>query len=294
MVQCGRCGETVPDCNAIVCSGCKKHFDYACSGITESGYRRLGAERQAAWRCPGCKSPKPITMDQVMQELSSIKLTLAPMMELINDIKEIKSEISDIKSTMGSYSEKLESVDQRLIAVEKAQYDIVQLKEQVSKLEEDLNEKNQWTRLNNVEIKGIPMKDHENLFNVVAKIGSKIMYPIEKRDINFLARVPSRDQKTKPIIVSFVNRYTKENFVAAARSYKTLCSADIDLGDKGRIYINDHLTVQNKILLTKAKHLAKEKNVEYVWVKNCKIFARKNVQSKVIAIRKQEDLNKII
>ncbi|CAB3257132.1 unnamed protein product [Arctia plantaginis] len=100
MVQCGRCGDAVSDCNAILCSGCKKHFDYACSGITESGYRRLGAERQATWRCPGCKSPKPISNDQVMQELSNIKLTLAPMLDLLNGIREIKTELSEMKSTL--------------------------------------------------------------------------------------------------------------------------------------------------------------------------------------------------
>ncbi|CAB3252357.1 unnamed protein product [Arctia plantaginis] len=112
-----------------------------------------------------------------MQELSSIKLTFAPMLDLLNGIREINTELSEMKSTLVSYSERLESVNQRLIVVEKAQDDILQLKDRVYKLEEDPNEKNQWTRLNNFEIKGVPMKDHENLINIVTKDWNKDNIP---------------------------------------------------------------------------------------------------------------------
>lgn len=294
MVSCGRCNDEVSESNAVLCSGCKKYYDYACSGVTESGYRRLGAERQANWKCPGCKSPKPVSLELIMQELQNIKLTIAPIQDLTIGVQDIKKEIVDIKTTLASYSEKFQVVDQRLLKVEKAQEDAVLMKNQVTTLEEDLNEKNQWTRLNNIEIKGVPMKDRENLIEIVSKIGSKIMYPIVKQNINFIARVPARDNRTKPIIVSFLNRYVKEDFVAAAKSFKTLCSADIGYEDKGRIYINDHLTVQNKILLTKAKKLAKEHDYEYVWVKNCKIFVRKNTQTKSFIIKTDLDLGKIM
>ncbi|KAL4707987.1 hypothetical protein ACJJTC_010603 [Scirpophaga incertulas] len=219
-------------------------------------------------------------------ELSAVELRAS-------EVKEIKEEIADLK---GRFSEKIEKLDKRVHTIETTLKEIPALKDRITSLEEDLNDKNQWLRSNNVEIKGVPMKDRENLLEIVTSIGNKIMYPVTRPSINFAVRVPSHNSggdKTKPIIVSFLNRYLKEDFVAAARSFKTLRPVDIGLVGTGRIFVNDHLTVQNKLLLSKAKSLAKENDFDYVWVKNTKIFVRKNSQSPVISIKKEKDLQKI-
>lgn len=303
MVRCARCSEDSMD--VIQCNICKNNFDFQCSGITEAGYRKLGSDRQASWRCPNCKignipagkqdigSPKPVTLDDVMKEINSVKLTLAPLMDVMADIKVIKTDMNNLRSNVDQFTSKLNDLDERLKTVEKAQDEVRQLKAHISKLEEDLNNNNQWLRLNNVEIRGVPLKDKENLFEIVTKIGSKIQHPIMKHNINFITRIPSRENRVKPIVVSFLNRYLKEDFVAAARSLKFLCATDINLEGTGRIYVNDHLTVQNKMLLSKAKQLARDNEFEFVWVKNSKIFVRKNSQSSVIVIKNEKDLQKI-
>lgn len=307
MVKCGRCGEDARD--TIQCSSCSTRFDFPCSGVTEAGYRKLGAERQAAWKCSTCKakgiasspgfskedsgSPSAVTLEQVMQELVKIKLTMASISNTVAGIDAIKSDIGDLKHSMGDFSSKLLGLEERVQVIEKSQTEVLQLKDRIASLENDLNEKSQWARLNNVEIKGVPLKDKENLFDIVTKIGAKIMYPITKQNVNFLARVPSREDQVKPIIVSFLNRYVKEDFVAAARAFKKLTLADIDIPGTTSVYVNDHLTVQNKILLKKAKELKKDKDFDFVWVKNCKIFARKNQESKVILIKNEKDLLKM-
>ncbi|XP_049886801.1 uncharacterized protein LOC126381350 [Pectinophora gossypiella] len=329
MVQCDRCGDSVQD--YVQCSSCKKVFDYPCSGITEQGFRKLGADRQAVWKCPSCKqgTPKvgraskpisetlkatsesatgpcglcitsptptqrtPVTLEQVMAELNSIKKTLAPLLNVMEGIQEIKNEILETKTSVSEVSSKLQSLKERLLVVERARDDATKLEDRISRIEADVNERNQWTRLNNIEIKGVPIKERENLLEIVSKLGAKIMYPVAKQNINFVTRVLSQNNKSKPIIVSFVNRYFKEDFVAAARQFKKLYPCDIGLQGLSQIFVNDHLTVQNKMLLTDAKKIAKEHNYEYVWVKNSKIFARKNSSSKVIAIKGLKDLDKI-
>ncbi|KAJ2937407.1 hypothetical protein O0L34_g19094 [Tuta absoluta] len=311
MVNCNSCGNEVLD--YIQCSNCQNVYDYDCSGVTETGYRRLGPDRQAVWKCPNCKlgkpreikeaketkeTPKdvplkPVSLDHVMEELNKIKLSLAPLMNVMDGIREIKDELTDVKSSMKIYSDKLQNLEGRLKSVEKACDDAHKLEDRISALEADLNEKNQWARLNNVEIKGVPLKDRENLLDIVSKIGTKISYPISKQTINFVARVPSQDNKLKPIVVSFVNRYVKEDFVAAARKIKKLQPIDIGIDGVGQVFVNDHLTVQNKMLLTEAKKLKNKHEFEFLWVKNSKIFARKNPKSKVILIKTSKDLAKI-
>ncbi|XP_063384735.1 uncharacterized protein LOC134670846 [Cydia fagiglandana] len=314
MVKCARCNEDVLD--VIQCSRCKHYLDYKCAGVTEGGWRKLG-ERQRQWKCPNCKtaaasgaSPAPpttssveppvvaaktLTLEHVMEELNKVNGSLAVLSTVASDIKEIRSDISDLRATVNQYATDIKNLDERLTKVEEAHKELPALKSRLLELEECVSDTDQWLRLNNVEIKGVPQKNHENLFDIVSKIGSKIMCPLANPAINFVARVPSRDNSSrdKSIVLSFINRYVKEDFVAAAKQNRTLCPLDLGLEGTGRIYVNDHLTVRNKILLSKTKKLAQEHEYEFKWVKNSKIFVRKNTSSQVIAIKNEKDLLKI-
>lgn len=122
------------------------------------------------------------------------------------------------------------------------------MKQTISQLREQIDEQDQWQRLNNTEIKGVPMKNNENLFEILAKIGQKIMFPITKNNINFVVGIQPgypTENRMKPIIVSFINRYFKEDFIAAGKAAKSLSSSDIGFSGSNRIYINDHLTIKN-------------------------------------------------
>lgn len=304
MVNCGSCGKSAPD--GIQCTNCQQFLHYQCSGITEQGYRRLG-ERRAMWKCSSCKieqqSTGPegsslkanLTLSDIMQELHKLNEKFLPLLGLAEDIRGIKSDVAELKSLSATNSTQISDIKGRLTKVEESQESV---KARSSSLEDDLNAKDQWMRMNNAEIKGVPMTDKENLLDIVISIGAKIMFPITKDKINYVTRVPTRNNSgsgPKPIIVSFVNRYIKEDYVAASRLLKTLCPSDINLRGTSRIYVNDHLTVQNKMLLNKAKSLAKENNFQFVWVRNSKIFVRKDaLNAPKIAIITEKDLQKII
>lgn len=151
--------------------------------------------------------------------------------------------------------------------------------------------------MNNVEIKGVPQTDHENLFDILGKIGTNIDYPVSKVQVNFITRVPSREKDhAKHIIVCFCSRYVKEDFIAAARlASKTtpLNTGQIGLPGTQQIFVNDHLTQQNKFLLSKTKKAAAEMDFRFVWVKHCKIHARKTETSPTIILKTEKDLEKL-
>lgn len=52
-------------------------------------------------------------------------------------------------------------------------------------------------RMNNVEIKGVPSKKDENLFDIAIRIGSVLHCPLRKEDINMITSVPTY-QKDAP------------------------------------------------------------------------------------------------
>lgn len=232
-----------------------------------------------------------------MYEIAQLNLKLSPLVGLAEDVRSIKDNLHELKTKYAATSAQVIKLEQRMETVEKQQELVSSLSARIVDLESALNDNDQWLRANNVEIQGVPMKPNENLFDVISKIGHKICFPVNKSQVNYVTRVPSRNtQNPKSIILSFINRYAKEDFVAAARlNKKPLCPGDIGYESTAtRIFVNDYLTVQNKMLLTKATEAAKKTDFEFVWVKHCKIMARKNSGSKVFQIRKESDLSKII
>ncbi|KAJ2954751.1 hypothetical protein O0L34_g3054 [Tuta absoluta] len=337
-MNCIECNDPVND--GVECSACHGvlHFGNSCSGLAESTYRRMGANR-STWRCAQCRnasytSNSTGTQPQqgIAEVLQEIKLFRADFGTVQSDIANLKSNIETCTSTVRDLDTKcckMESrftaIEDRLIAVEnnfdpinveiKNTSSIAQslstrvstlenapnstenyflIKNELTDLKKVLEAKDQWSRMNNIEIKGIPAKKNENLVSLVCEIGKIINYPVTNEHINFLSRVRS-SAKVKPIIVCFTSRQVKENYLASAKRQKNLRTSDLGFSETSdRIYVNDHLTRANKQLLTKTKELTASKGYQFTWVKHCKIQVRKNEISPIIVIQTDDDLNKIM
>lgn len=309
MFTCASCGSLHAD--GTVCSLCKLHYDYQCSGVSEAGYRKLGDVRKNAWRCPKCKSspspspaavsPQPNQLDRIQDQLTKITFDLAPLASLAADVRSIKSELSGLKESLdmaheliSNFSDKVNTLESRVIEVEKVAYRVPVLQTEIERLHRELHDRDQWARANNVEIRCIPQMKSENLYEIVQKIGSLSDLVIKKEEINYIARIPTRvPNAEKPIVVAFNSRYIKEEFVASSRKSKKLNLSNLGFSAAANFYVNDHLTQANKTLLGKARALAKEKNFQYIWVKHCKIMARKSDSAPIFFIRNESDLLKI-
>ncbi|KAJ8723721.1 hypothetical protein PYW07_007701 [Mythimna separata] len=308
--KCGACEDPLSD--GAHCTVCNRELHFHCAGITETGYRKLG-DRKHTWRCSKCKisasnqppvSPRPESESAILLEIRALAEKLAPLDFLKEEITVLRAEFTDLRLSLSEtnkelkdFNAKIRDMEARLKHVEKVQEQVDILQTRLDKLEDENNTKEQWTRMNNIEIKGIPQSNHENLFDIVGKIGTKIAYPVSKAQINFINRVPTREKdRAKPIIVSFCNRYVKEDFIAAARLLSKaapLTTGQIGLAGNQRIYVNDHLTLQNKALLSKTKKAAAETDFRYVWVKHSKVHARKDDTSPAIVLKSEKDLIKI-
>lgn len=287
----------------------------------------MGDKKQSTWRCANCKlTPIPsksvppsesdshtkilspvtsLSNQEILLEIRALAEKLAPLDALILDVKflaesfkELKTSLSESNQQIKELSVKFKTIDERLTSLEITKSSVIDLQLRVEKIESDLNDKDQWSRMNNVEVKGVPESQTENLTDMIITIGKKISYPVDKSQINYVARIPTRDpDRTKPIIVNFNSRYVKEDFIAAARKTagkKPLTCVQVGLTGNTKVYINDHLTPKNKILLSKAKTAAKERDFQYVWVKHCKIMARKSATTPPFLIKTESDLSKIL
>lgn len=308
MFTCASCG--VQHTDGPTCSVCKQQFDYQCSGVTESGYRKLG-DRKNSWRCPKCKSslspapgpssPQPNQLDRIQDQLNKIVFQLTPLTLLVEDVKSIKSELSELKVSqemtnqlLNTLSGKVQALESRVNKMEKTTNEVPILQAEITRLNQELEIRDQWSRANNVEIRGVPQKNNENLYDIVKKIGQLCNFSINKDEISYIARIPTRlSNKEKPIVISFNCRYIKEDLLASARKSDQLILSNLGFDKYEKFYVNDHLTQRNKTLLTKAKSIAKEKKFKFIWVKHCKIMARKSESSPIFFIRNENDLLKI-
>lgn len=232
----------------------------------------------------------------VMEKLSEIT-------SIRNDLMVLKEGMEGLKSfftnRLDSFDFKMTEMDSRITALETVKSEVTELATRISDLEVTSRKNEQWARRSNVQINGVPYKEGENLFSVIAKLAGASKFQINPAtDIDFITRVAikSSDAKSpKPIIVKFQTRYKKDDFLAAVRKAGGIKASDIGfVGSGNRIYANDHLSSYYKNLLKLTKSRCKDKNYAYVWVRNCTIMVRRTDKSPVLHITSEEALKNIV
>ncbi|XP_041981439.1 uncharacterized protein LOC121734865 [Aricia agestis] len=315
-MHCAKCKEIVTD--FVHCGKCGGHYHFTCAGISESSYRKLGQEKKSAWRCIPCRaqvqSSDPANTVSLADILLEIKNLRTDFNTMKTDLNDIKSDISSTKQCMLDLNMKWSDMQQRFDDIEgrlngfedkvscitTLQKDLKKANEIISALEQNNNTQDQFSRLNNIEISGIPMRNGENLYSMLHDLCSVVGFSLCETDIDTVHRVRRHITTDKQalrhpaIIVRFTQRRRKDQLLAAARARRTLSSAELGLqGPACAVYISDHLTPTNKLLLKRARELKVEKQYAYLWVRDCKILLRKNDKSNVIRISSESDLLKI-
>ncbi|XP_047995119.1 uncharacterized protein LOC125233238 [Leguminivora glycinivorella] len=239
---------------------------------------------------------------------------------LREEFNEVKKQLSGFEKTTNKYSQECASIKSdvtkllnldvetktKLSTLEK---DLSDAKVNISSLTDQLRTKEQQGRLNNLEISGVTFNKGENLYNILNAIASKVNFSLSPNDVDYIHRVrryPQQNQNpdsndasklssdTPNIIVRFTQRKRKNDLLASVRARRGLTTADLGLDGPARpVFVNDHLAPQNKILYSQARKMGREMGYKYIWLNDCKIFLRKNDNSKVLHISRVDDISKI-
>lgn len=132
-----------------------------------------------------------------------------------------------------------------------------------------------------MEIQGIPLQPGEDLVGVLQDISDKLHVEFISSDVQAIHRLPTRSDRTPPIIVQFLSVAAKDKWMRARKKVRAAC--ENGLLPKG-VFLNDNLTRANKELLWKVKARAKEYGHCFVWVKNGKIFVKKSHDATVLRV----------
>lgn len=227
--------------------------------------------------------------------------SIKELYKLVTDMNEsLKKEVEEMKASMGYMNktfEELRTTKDELAALKKEHAALKAEKEQLAEslacARNEIVELKQYSRKNNIEIKGVPEEKDESLVEVVQNIVQKVGTTVEPSEIDVVHRVPTRNKESSNIIVRFVSRGARDRVLQGAKKHR-LAANDIGFSSTHPVFINEHLCPEYKALLGMAIAKKKEKNWRFVWVSQSKILARRTENSKTIHIASTDDLSKIV
>lgn len=204
------------------------------------------------------------------------------------DAVELKKQVENLEASVGLLNDIIEKLREEKLQLAA---DNKRLASENKALSERMAEQEQYSRMNNVEVRGVPCTQGEDCITVLQTIGTKIGCPLTVTDLDVAHRVPTKVQDKKNIIARFCSRAKKDEFVSKAHKAKLHLS---DIGVKASVdsavYVNEHLTPQNKALFSKALALKKQHKWQFLWISNCQIKARKAERTRVYRIASESDL----
>ncbi|CAG9137586.1 unnamed protein product, partial [Plutella xylostella] len=271
-MKCNRCDEVVGDC--AVCSICRGSFHFHCGGIQEVGYKRLG-ERKSQWRCQTCREGSTSSAIDPVNKVSPLPAAAPPAglpspdntNVSARDILELQTSLNFHTAKFEEFTKKVTKLESKVAQVSK---DSEVQQKSITTIIDDLNRNDQWVRRHNVEIQGVPESKDENLLSIFKKLVHLAGLPYDaSTELDFISRVAhmnADNSKPRCIILRFVSRYKKDEFVAALRKLR-LTATDLGFANKMTLHFNDHLTPKNRLLLRQVKKNATDLNYKYVWVR---------------------------
>lgn len=167
----------------------------------------------------------------------------------------------------------------------------LRLRRQVAELEIRLDECEQYSHSNTVEILGLPEKKPEDVYTLVEKVCGNLDVTITRNDIDVCHRLGKRQGADRPagVIVRFDRRETKQILLEKRRIKRNFSTANLGYGGPAEpVYINESLSPGKRKLLAAARAAKREKNYAYLWVRNCKIFMHKNQGDSVVVIQSMD------
>ncbi|KAH9635430.1 hypothetical protein HF086_010641 [Spodoptera exigua] len=244
--------------------------------------------------------------DEVSELSSRINTQIIEELHSRLDVIETKlSTVDFLKTEHNKLTTKIKSYEERFAKMEKEtkqqmEY-ITELQHKTKMLEQEYNRSQQQSRFLNIEIVGVPESSGENLCQILLKVATLIDANLSADDIEFITRVqPHHSLPGRPrrIVAKLKSRRAKDVLIANFRKHnknKGITSRDLGFEcNSTKIFINEHLTIANKILLNNCRRRAEELNVKYVWIKNCSIFMRRNEATPPVQIHSEEDIRKFI
>ncbi|KAJ2937728.1 hypothetical protein O0L34_g19120 [Tuta absoluta] len=154
--------------------------------------------------------------DKFDQFLAGIKNTHDRLTE---EFKGLSNSVEFVSSQRKDFKDRLKKVEIATAIPGKARAELVSLRIQLSDLKYELQQQQQWERILNLEISGIPEMRNEKLPGLVKKIAQYAGVDLSLDDIGHVTRVQPRVKLLgrRKSIVAKLKKHSQENILAGLR-----------------------------------------------------------------------------
>ncbi|XP_026322775.1 uncharacterized protein LOC113232312 [Hyposmocoma kahamanoa] len=273
--------------------------------INETSYITVRAKQQRSSPAPDCANY--ITEDTLRsilhQEMSHI------LEKKIKDL--VSNELICITQQMAGFNESMTffntQFEEMKNSLEEKNSQLIQLEKENTNLQatmRDLTSRmnliEQNLRESNIEINGIPENRNENLPNIVLQLTKATGNPLTDTDILHAVRVAKfnkDDGRPRAAVVKLRSPRLRDAVLAGVANFnkKTpdnkLCSHHLGIGgSRSPVFVSEHLTPTSKQLHAATRKKAKEAGYKFVWVRNGRVFVRKDEQCQYLLIKNNDCL----
>jgi pimeloyl-CoA synthetase len=212
--------------------------------------------------------------------------------DLNNSLEFVHNRLDDNAKILQDNSDKL---SEYLTMIDVLRQENINLKARVSELEKRLDDHEQSTRVNDLEIHGIPQESNETVLEVVKRVGDALGVVITDDMVDSCHRIGKKQEGGRPrgIVVKFVRRQMKEEILQKRRVKRTLSTRHLGLATDTPIYVNESLCPGRRRLFAAARVAKKEKGYKYLWIRNGSILMRRKENDPIISLKSVNDLEKL-
>jgi hypothetical protein len=236
------------------------------------------------------------------------------MMSMMDSLSESVKFLGDKFDSIGKKVDVLEAKYESSVKENKClKSKVLRLSNITKAQDEEINNMQQYSRRDCVEISGIPEEPDENTDALTVKIGSLMGIRIHESDISISHRLPQKVQNESyssrlrsregttsgnranrfpKIIVKFARRSVKDQFYQGRRNLKDKTTKDLDfsLTLVNNIFISERLTSKNKELFKECLQFKKIHSFKYIWIQSGRIYLKKNKDLPSHIILSKQDL----
>ena len=242
------------------------------------------------------------------------------MMSMMDKLSESVKFLSDQFDSIGKKVDALETKYESNLKENRClKSEVLRLSNIIKTYDSEINNIQQYSRRDCVEISGIPEEPDENTKALTIKIGALLGLQIDEKDISISHRLPHKVQnetyssRLRPregassvtinssnrfpkIIVKFARQSVKDQFYQGRKYLKDKSTKDLGFSSSldGHIFISESLTSKNKELFKDCLKFKKDHSFRYIWTQSGRIYLKKNKDLPTHVISSKEDLDVLL
>lgn len=246
-------------------------------------------------------------LTKIIENLLDKKLN--PIVKALDEVSVQIAKIDNIEQSLNFLSDKYDDLLSKVTKMEGTNKSLVEentflrkslhdTNNNLDQLKYELNNIEQYSRRECLEIRGIPVLSGENTNEIILKIGEQIGVRIKDDDISISHRLATasrnenHSKRESAIIVKFTRRDIRDQFYKARKNLRNKTTRDIGMlrCTEHKIYVAENLTQCNRKLFNKCLEAKKQLNYKFIWTMYGKIFLRKDDTSPSISIKNFYDI----